>query len=158
MAKKVTMNNRSSKVRELFRCEECGATAARSGNPFTKFSLKVHQGLVHRTKKVAGKRLLHDLTRRQYEVMERIVTGWSERAVAKQLGLSIHTIGTHVKMSYRKLGVNNRTELVRKWLKQENRPTRSVEPLSPPLAVSSLRYCPGCGCHLAPMSRIIQPG
>jgi len=86
-----------------------------------------------------GETLLFNLTRRQQEIMERIVAGQVERDVATKLGLSPHTVHHHVRKIYAKLGLKNRAEAVKKWLE--------AKPTARPSA--ALRHCPQCGCHLA---------
>ena len=150
------LNIASNQSNAGLRCEDCGATAARNGNPFTTMTLRIHQGRMHGVKNIKGETLPYNLTRRQHEIMERIVTGQTERAVAEQLGLSYHTIHQHVRKAYEKLGLNNRVEAVKKWLEQRNGAMRTVEPLSPPVVPPSIRYCPGCGCHLAPVTAALR--
>ena len=146
------MNMESSKARAGLRCEACGATAARNGNPFTAFTLKVHQGRMHAVKVAEGEKMPYGLTRRQYEIMERIVTGQTERAVAEQLGLSYHTIHEHVRKAYAKLGLKNRVAAVNRFLGEQNALSRTVEPVPAPV----VSYCPGCGCHLAPVTAAMR--
>ena len=145
MSKPDMLNLTNSQSQAGLQCEECGATAAQNGNPFTALTLRIHQGRMHGVKNVKGERLPYNLTRRQHDIMERIVTGQTERAVAKQLGLSYHTIHQHVRAIYKKLGLKNRVEAVNKFLGEQNALSRTMEPVPAPV----VSYCPGCGCHLA---------
>jgi DNA-binding NarL/FixJ family response regulator len=52
------------------------------------------------------------LTRRQVEVLELLVQGFSNKLIARRLGLSEATIKTHVAASLRALNVKNRTQAV----------------------------------------------
>ena len=149
MEKKVMLNIKSSKVQETLRCEDCGATAARNGNAFTAMTLRIHQGRMHGVKVAEGENLPYGLTRRQQDIMERIVTGQTEREVAKQLGLSYHTIHEHVRKAYAKLGLKNRVEAVNRFLGEQS---RTVEPEAAPV----VSYCPGCGCHLAAVTAAMR--
>ncbi len=52
------------------------------------------------------------LTRREFEVLVRVLTGGEVPAVARQLFISPHTVRNHLKAIYRKLDVRSRVELV----------------------------------------------
>lgn len=54
------------------------------------------------------------LTKREREVLRGIAAGLSERKLAVDLGVSPHTVHTHIKKIYRKLQVNSRAEAVLK--------------------------------------------
>ncbi len=56
----------------------------------------------------------NNLTGREKQILDIMITGKSIPRVAEFLGLSKHTIHTHVKNIYRKLNVHNRVELARK--------------------------------------------
>lgn len=49
-----------------------------------------------------------------------VVDGYSEKEVAERLGASPATIRTYVRRIYRRLGVHNRAELVRRWSPQRD--------------------------------------
>ena len=53
-------------------------------------------------------------TPRQLEVLGRLLAGDNEKQVARALGISAHTVHTHVKEVYRRLEVNTRGELFTK--------------------------------------------
>lgn len=57
------------------------------------------------------------LSQREIEVVEYIAQGLTAAQVADKMCLSVHTINTHRKNIFRKLGVNSTTELVRFALK-----------------------------------------
>jgi two-component system, NarL family, nitrate/nitrite response regulator NarL len=63
----------------------------------------------------SNKRLLEllNLTPREIEVLYLIADGLSNKEIAKQINLSLHTIKNHVHNMLEKLHVNNRSELVR---------------------------------------------
>ena len=46
------------------------------------------------------------LSRREAEVLRLIARGRTYAQVARELGMSLHTVGTHVKNAYRKLDVH----------------------------------------------------
>jgi DNA-binding CsgD family transcriptional regulator len=50
------------------------------------------------------------LTVRQREVLRLLATGLSVKGIARELGLSIGTVKTHLAQAYRILGARNRTE------------------------------------------------
>lgn len=52
------------------------------------------------------------LTQREREVLEQIVAGASNAAIAEKYTLSIETVKTHVKHILRKMGATNRAELI----------------------------------------------
>ena len=47
------------------------------------------------------------LTRREIDVLRLIAHGCTYQQVADQLGVSLHTVGSHIKNAYRKLGVRS---------------------------------------------------
>ncbi|MDF3351808.1 response regulator transcription factor [Sulfitobacter sp. KE34] len=51
-----------------------------------------------------------DLTRRQYEVLEGLANGHSNKEIARSLDLSEATVKSHVRQVMRKLDVDNRTQ------------------------------------------------
>ena len=51
-----------------------------------------------------------DLTGREIEVLEQIVAGHSNKAIAKQLNISEATVKSHINSILSKLGVNDRTQ------------------------------------------------
>lgn len=58
-----------------------------------------------------GNALSSELTDRELEVLRIITTGASNTAVADELGISEHTVKTHVRSMLSKTGFTNRTEL-----------------------------------------------
>jgi len=56
----------------------------------------------------------HDLTRREMEVLNLFARGHSYKETAATLGVTMNTVGTHVKTIYRKLRVNSRSAAVYK--------------------------------------------
>jgi EAL domain-containing protein (putative c-di-GMP-specific phosphodiesterase class I)/DNA-binding CsgD family transcriptional regulator len=72
---------------------------------------------------------LAGLTARQREVLRLLATGLPVKGIARQLGLSIGTVKTHLAQAYRILGARNRTEaLVRAGLMMSTYP--SLSPVS----------------------------
>jgi DNA-binding CsgD family transcriptional regulator len=58
------------------------------------------------------------LTPRETEVLAAIADGLSNKAVARRLGISQHTVKFHVESLFRKLGAVTRADAVRKGLRQ----------------------------------------
>lgn len=59
------------------------------------------------------------LTPREIEVLAALGRGLSNKAVARQLGISPHTVKFHVEALFRKLGAGSRAEAAVKGLKQQ---------------------------------------
>lgn len=57
---------------------------------------------------------LRELSGRQREVLDAFLAGHSVAATAAQLHLSEHTVRSHLKVIYRKMGVRSKTELMRR--------------------------------------------
>jgi DNA-binding CsgD family transcriptional regulator len=53
------------------------------------------------------------LTDSELKVVNLIAEGVTNRAVAAQLHLSLHTVKTHIRNAFAKLGINSRGELTR---------------------------------------------
>jgi DNA-binding CsgD family transcriptional regulator len=51
------------------------------------------------------------LSEREFEVARLASIGWSDKAIARRLGIGFTTVRTHLAHSFRKLGVGNRVEL-----------------------------------------------
>jgi LuxR family maltose regulon positive regulatory protein len=54
------------------------------------------------------------LTARERDVLVLLAKGCSYAEIAQRLGISPHTVATHLKHCYRKLGVQRATEAVRR--------------------------------------------
>jgi LuxR family maltose regulon positive regulatory protein len=62
----------------------------------------------------ASKGLVESLSSREVEVLSHIAEGFTNQEIAQELVLSLHTVKTHARNIYSKLGVKNRTEAVSK--------------------------------------------
>ena len=58
------------------------------------------------------------LTQRELEVLQRIAEGMNDRMTAQSLHISEHTVRSHIKNLYRKLGVSSRAHAVAKALRE----------------------------------------
>jgi two-component system nitrate/nitrite response regulator NarL len=65
------------------------------------------------------------LTPRELDVLAAIGAGQSNKAIARQLGISLHTVKFHIESLFRKLGARTRAEAVAKGL--ERRAGETVE-------------------------------
>ena len=69
-------------------------------------------------KQAAPKAIPFDLTKREQDVLNRLVEDDTEVRIAERLGVSPHTVRTHVKNLYRKLQVHSRSQAVRIAIEQ----------------------------------------
>lgn len=56
---------------------------------------------------------INAISTREHEIVEYLVQGATAREVADALSLSLHTVRTHIRNIYAKLGLANRIELLR---------------------------------------------
>lgn len=68
----------------------------------------------HRDRPADGR--IGDLTDREREVLHAISGGHSDKQIAKQMDISVHTVRNHVKSIYDKLQVHSRMEAATKYL------------------------------------------
>jgi DNA-binding NarL/FixJ family response regulator len=61
----------------------------------------------------------YHLTERETEILELMTEGRLKKEIADQLGLSVHTVDSHLRKIYVKLEVNTRSEAVAKALKEK---------------------------------------
>jgi len=59
------------------------------------------------------------LTKREIEVVIGLVDGLSYKLIARRLGVTIHTVRHFIKIVYKKLGVNSKSEVISKAYKGE---------------------------------------
>lgn len=59
------------------------------------------------------------LTPREIEVLAALSDGLSNKAAARRLGISPHTVKFHIESLFRKLGAASRAEAVAKGLKRQ---------------------------------------
>jgi DNA-binding NarL/FixJ family response regulator len=63
------------------------------------------------------------LTPRELDVIEAIGAGFSNKAIARELGISLHTVKFHIESLLRKLGARTRAEAVAKALERRKKET-----------------------------------
>jgi len=66
------------------------------------------------------------LTPRELEVLARVSAGSSNKTIARELGISLHTVKFHLESLFRKLGVRTRAEAVAKALERRGRDTIEI--------------------------------
>ncbi len=66
-----------------------------------------------------GKDEMPLLTDREREVMHLVTKGYSNKAVAKELEISISTVKTHIRNIFRKLGIEDRAQAIIQAIKSE---------------------------------------
>ena len=59
------------------------------------------------------------LTPKEWEIARRVCNGLPDKQIARDLGIEFTTVRTHLTRIYGKLGVNNRSQLIRQLLAQE---------------------------------------
>ncbi len=59
-----------------------------------------------------------ELTEREYEVLRLVAKGYSNKAVARELSISLSTVKTHLRHIFTKLGVEDRAQLIIKAIKE----------------------------------------
>ena len=63
------------------------------------------------------------LTPRELDVVEAISAGLSNKAIARELGISLHTVKFHIESLLRKLGARTRAEAVAKAMERRKKET-----------------------------------
>jgi DNA-binding CsgD family transcriptional regulator len=66
------------------------------------------------------------LTPREIEVLGRVSAGSSNKVIARELGISLHTVKFHIESLFRKLGARTRAEAVARALEQRGRETIEI--------------------------------
>lgn len=59
---------------------------------------------------------LTELTDREREILNAIATGRSDKEIARELSISVHTVGNHIRSIYQKLHIRSRAEAVARYL------------------------------------------
>jgi DNA-binding NarL/FixJ family response regulator len=62
-----------------------------------------------------------NLSKREHEILSYLAKGYQYKEIADQLGLSVLTVGTHIRNTYEKLHVRSRTEAIMKFLGTESK-------------------------------------
>lgn len=63
------------------------------------------------------------LTPREFDVIDAISAGLSNKAIARELGISLHTVKFHIESLLRKLGARTRAEAVAKAMERRKKET-----------------------------------
>ncbi len=65
-----------------------------------------------------GEETLLSLTERESDVLRLVAKGYSNKAVARELGITLSTVKTHLRHIFRKLDVEDRAQLIIKAIKE----------------------------------------
>lgn len=60
------------------------------------------------------------LSARELEVCDALAGGITDREISAQLGISLHTVKTHLRNIYGKTEIKNRSKLIVEFLKNRN--------------------------------------
>lgn len=71
---------------------------------------------------------MHQLTKRENEILARIALGNQNKIIATALGLSEHTVKIHIHNIITKLGIHNRTEAVALYFEHKDKNVADVPP------------------------------
>lgn len=104
---------KTSRSEELVR----GVKEALSGG--SPMSPKIARRVLEMFSSFAPKASDFGLTEREREILGMIVMGLTNKQLASQLGLSVHTVDAHLRHIYGKLEVHNRSGAVAKALKEK---------------------------------------
>lgn len=100
---------------------EAALQAAATGSPSVRVVPTHARGFEELSERVASVLL----TPRELDVLGAIGAGLSNKAIARELGISLHTVKFHIESLFRKLGARTRAEAVAKGL--ERRAGETVE-------------------------------
>lgn len=112
-----------------------GANARRVGKVSGKAIMLVPDGLMRDLDATAWQAIAGrlQLSPRELEIATCILRDLKESAIARQIGISTHTVHTHLERLYHKLSVNSRVELVvrmfQTYLELVNEPGSTLPPL-----------------------------
>ena len=78
-------------------------------------------------RRISGRRRATDeLTESEHRVALLAAAGRSNKHIAAELFMSVHTVGAHLSRAYRKLGIRSRAELADELAKRTSGPTKAV--------------------------------
>jgi two-component system response regulator FixJ len=72
------------------------------------------QGQSRRQARQEAAQAVERLSRRERQILQGLLAGLSNKAIARRLGISLHTVKFHVESLFRKLGARTRTEALAK--------------------------------------------
>ena len=112
------LNDRQSSGRSTSRCNYAALlrVAPLGGHVMPQPHVKLVSRSVAEARVGASPARSGRLSRREREAVLALRDGRSRAAVAKHLGISVHTLGTVCKRAYRKLGINRVTQLRDVWI------------------------------------------
>ena len=60
------------------------------------------------------------ISARQREILVLIAEGYSDKGIARRLGMSDRTVESHLQRLYQRHGVHTRAAMVARWLREEH--------------------------------------
>ena len=96
----------------LYEALTCGIAPKYSRQLLAAFPISEPEQEAPQDSQVAGSDLVEALSERELEVLELIAEGLTNPEIASRLFLSLHTVKSHARNIYGKLGVHNRTQAV----------------------------------------------
>jgi DNA-binding CsgD family transcriptional regulator len=102
------------------------------------------------------------LTNRESEIVGMVARGLKSQEIARQLSLSLHTVNTHLRRAYRKVGVHNRTSMAALWQASVGhavpaKPQVTKADIEMVWGTSRLCACPHCGGDLVVIRNMSGP-
>lgn len=91
----------------------------RGGAPINAFIARKMLGMFSRLAPPRPAGDAYGLTRREGEILQRLVDGLTMQQIADALHISYHTVGNHLRSIYQKLHVRSRSSAVAKALREE---------------------------------------
>lgn len=88
------------------------ATLTAAAHGLITLDPRLSEALLRSTSSTAPESLIEDLTPRESEVLQLLAEGLSNKAIARRLGISDHTVKFHVNAIMTKLAAQSRTEAV----------------------------------------------
>ncbi len=74
---------------------------------------ELHRHFVQHSEANGSKYITELLPERQQQILDKLLSGDGEKQIARQLGLSIHTVHSYIRRLYHRLNVSSRAELFR---------------------------------------------
>lgn len=82
-------------------------------------NMQIAKKVINMFKQFSPPKVNYNLTEREKEILNLLLSGLNKKHIAEKLFISFHTVNTHVKNIYEKLQVNTRSGLVSKSYKEK---------------------------------------
>ena len=96
-----------------------------------------------------------DITKRELQIVQSVFDNLPKTAIAQRLGISAHTVHTHLNRLFKKLTVTTRTELVLRIIEQMITLTLSETGVLPPIC--RRHHAGRCRLHKNPPAPPAKP-